>query len=68
VLGAEVQLPEGFALEAWLDEHERRFLVEALRRAEGRKMRAAELLGLTFRSFRYRLDKHGLDRDEPGAT
>ena len=65
---SDVQLPEGFSLESWMDDVERRYLVEALRRAEGRKTRAAELLGLTFRSFRYRLDKHGLDRDEPGPT
>ena len=66
--GGEVQLPDGFSLEAWLDDLERRYLLEALRRAEGKKTRAAELLGMTFRSFRYRLDKHGLDRDEPGGA
>jgi two-component system, NtrC family, response regulator PilR len=63
---AEVQIGEGFALERYLDEVERRFLLESLRRAEGVKTRAAELLGLTFRSFRYRLAKHGLgDREGP---
>jgi two-component system response regulator PilR (NtrC family) len=63
---AEVQIGEGFGLERYLDEVERRFLLESLRRAEGVKTRAAELLGLTFRSFRYRLAKHGLgDREVP---
>lgn len=63
---ADVQIGEGFGLERYLDEIERRFLLESLRRAEGVKTRAAELLGLTFRSFRYRLAKHGLgDREVP---
>jgi len=54
------ELGEAFSLERHLDEAERRYLLEALRRAEGVKTRAASLLGLTFRSFRYRLAKHGL--------
>jgi two-component system response regulator PilR (NtrC family) len=67
---AEVSLSEGFSLEAWLDEAERRYLLEALRRSDGVKTRAAALLGMSFRSFRYRLDKHGLDREDgpPAAT
>ncbi len=55
-----VELGEAFSLEKHLDEAERRYLLAALRRANGVKTRAAELLGLTFRSFRYRLAKHGL--------
>ncbi|MBI3182676.1 MAG: sigma-54-dependent Fis family transcriptional regulator [Myxococcales bacterium] len=64
--GEEPQLVAGFSLERFLDSQERRYLMHALRRAEGVKTRAAELLGLSFRSFRYRLAKHGLsDREEP---
>ncbi|MBL8916877.1 MAG: sigma-54-dependent Fis family transcriptional regulator [Archangium sp.] len=60
----EVQLGDGFSLERHLDGVERRFLEASLRKADGVKTRAAELLGLTFRSMRYRLAKHGLgDRD-----
>jgi len=55
-----VELGEAFSLEKHLDEAERRYLLAALRRSNGVKTRAAELLGLTFRSFRYRLAKHGL--------
>ena len=55
-----VELGEAFSLEKHLDEAERRYLLAALKRASGVKTRAAELLGLTFRSFRYRLAKHGL--------
>jgi two-component system response regulator PilR (NtrC family) len=64
--GTEVlQLAEGFSLERHMDTLERRYLSFALARAGGVKTRAAELLGLSFRSLRYRLAKHGLDeRDE----
>jgi two-component system, NtrC family, response regulator PilR len=63
----EVTLPVGFSLERHLDEAERRYLVAALQRSEGVKTRAAELLGLSFRSFRYRLAKHGLSEREDGG-
>ena len=65
---AEVMLAPGFSLERHLDEAERRHLLAALEKAGGVKTRAADLLGLTFRSFRYRLAKHGLsDREEIDA-
>src|SRR5262249_5129345 len=61
----EVVLGPGFSLERYLDEAERRHLLAALEKSGGVKTRAAELLGLTFRSFRYRLAKQGLsERDE----
>ncbi|XXF81654.1 sigma-54 dependent transcriptional regulator [Myxococcaceae bacterium GXIMD 01537] len=64
----EVALPQGFSLEHFLDEAERRYLLAGLREANGVKTRAAELLGLSFRSFRYRLAKHGMsDREDTGA-
>jgi two-component system response regulator PilR (NtrC family) len=62
--GPALQLPTAFSLERHLDSLERRYLQEALKRAGGVKMRAAELLGLSFRSFRYRLAKHGIALDE----
>ncbi len=59
------ELPvEGCDLEEVLAELERRLLVGALERAGGVRKRAAGLLGITFRSIRYRLKKHGLDSDE----
>ncbi|WP_347402405.1 sigma-54-dependent transcriptional regulator [Corallococcus macrosporus] len=66
----EPVLGQGFNLERHLDDHERRHLLAALKQAQGVKTRAAELLGLSFRSFRYRLAKHGLtdELDEPGGT
>ncbi|HEY6837798.1 MAG TPA: sigma-54 dependent transcriptional regulator [Geobacteraceae bacterium] len=54
---------EGMNLEAYLDGLEKRFLLLALEKSGGVKKRAAELLGMTFRSFRYRLAKFGMDED-----
>jgi two-component system response regulator PilR (NtrC family) len=60
-----VGLGPGFSLDRYLDESERRHLIAALEQSGGAKTKAAELLGLSFRSFRYRLAKQGLaDRDE----
>jgi two-component system response regulator PilR (NtrC family) len=61
---AAVQLTPGFSLDHELDGRERQYLLAALKASNGVKMRAAELLGLTFRSFRYRLAKHGLAKDD----
>jgi two-component system response regulator PilR (NtrC family) len=56
------ELPaEGCDLEAVLGEVERRLLVTALERTGGVRKHAANLLGITFRSIRYRLKKHGFD-------
>jgi two-component system response regulator PilR (NtrC family) len=57
---AAAEIGPGFSLERLLDDTERRYLTEALTRS-GSKMKASELLGLTFRSFRYRLAKHGME-------
>ncbi len=50
--------PEG--LEAHLAHLERQYLAAALAQAGGVRTRAAELLGLTYRSFRHHAAKHGL--------
>ncbi len=52
---------EGVKLESLVDEYERSLLREALRKTGGVKKHAARLLGISFRSFRYRLEKLGLD-------
>ena len=54
------QLPQGFDLEQHVQEIEREYIAEALRRAGGVKMKAAELLGMSFRSFRYYMKKYNL--------
>jgi two-component system response regulator PilR (NtrC family) len=53
----------GLNLDEVLGEAERRLLLEALERTGGVRKRAAELLGITFRSLRYRLQKLGLADD-----
>ncbi len=52
--------PEGLDLEAYLADMEKDLLLKAMERTGGSKTKAAALLGLNFRSFRYRLAKHGL--------
>lgn len=63
----ELAMSQGFSLERYMDTLERRYLLEALHRAGGVKTKAAELLGLSFRSLRYRLAKHGLGEREEKA-
>jgi two-component system response regulator PilR (NtrC family) len=58
--GAEALPPSGFDLERHVAEIEREYIAEALRRAGGVKSRAAELLGMSFRSFRYYMKKYNL--------
>jgi two-component system response regulator PilR (NtrC family) len=52
--------PEGINLDQILAEIERDYILRGLEMAHGSKQRAASLLGVTMRSFRYRLDKLGL--------
>jgi two-component system response regulator PilR (NtrC family) len=52
---------EGCALDDVLGEVERRLLLQALARTGGVRKAAAKLLGVTFRSMRYRLAKHALE-------
>ena len=54
-------LPQaGFNLEQYLQDLERRHVERALRQAGGVQIRAAELLGLSFRQFRYLVKKYQL--------
>jgi two-component system response regulator PilR (NtrC family) len=63
VRGLEVELnDEGLDLEATLDALERRYLQRALDRTNGVQTKAAELLRMTFRQFRYKLQKHNMGR------
>jgi two-component system, NtrC family, response regulator PilR len=62
VAGGEAEIPpEGMDLQGYLDALEQKLLVQALERTGGGKKKAAALLGMTFRSFRYRLAKFGMD-------
>jgi len=55
---------QGINLEKTLEDIERAIIKEALAQSRGIKIRAAQLLGLSSRSFRYRIDKLGLDAGE----
>ncbi len=60
--------PEGLQLEATLDDIERSLIRQALERAKGVRTHAATHLGLTFRSFRYRLHKLGMAVGDSNPT
>jgi two-component system response regulator PilR (NtrC family) len=52
-------------LDEILGEVEKTYLLAALEHTGGVKKRAADLLGITFRSIRYRLKKLGVDHKDP---
>jgi two-component system response regulator PilR (NtrC family) len=60
VLEADTLPDSGFDLERHVREIERQYITEALRRTDGVKVKAAELLGMSFRSFRYYAKKYGM--------
>ena len=63
-----LEIPDdGLDLEATLDDLESRYLQRALDRTGGVQTKAADLLKMTFRQFRYKLQKHHMMRKGPGA-
>ena len=58
--GADFFFTKGISLDDELATHEKCLLLGALKRANGVQKRAAELLGINYRSFRHRLEKYGL--------
>ena len=58
----------GLDLEATLDRIEQRYIQLALERTGGIQTRAAELLRVSFRQFRYKLQKHSLRGASPRAS
>jgi two-component system response regulator PilR (NtrC family) len=58
--GADFFFNKGVSLDEELATHEKCLLLGALKRANGVQKRAAELLGINYRSFRHRLEKYGL--------
>ena len=57
-LPAEVDIPDGGLS---LEEVEKRLLIQAMEKSGGVIAKAARLLGLTYRTMQYRLDKHGIN-------
>ena len=60
-VASEMELPmEGINLTAHLDQLEKTYVLEALRRTDGNQTNAADLLKMSVRSLRHLLDKHGI--------
>ncbi len=60
-INSEFDLPEdGINLTAHLDNLEKTYVVEALRKVGGNQTKAADLLQMQVRSLRHLLDKHGI--------
>jgi two-component system response regulator PilR (NtrC family) len=57
---AETFFSKGVSLDIELESHEKSILVSALRRANGVQKKAAEILGINYRSLRHRLEKYDL--------
>jgi len=56
-----IAVGDGISLEARLDSIEKEAILQALEQTNNNKTAAAKLLGMTFRSLRYRLKKLGLE-------
>jgi len=56
------EVARGVSLDDILEEIERGYLRKALDCSNGNKNKAADLLGVSFRSLRYRLDKLGIEK------
>jgi two-component system response regulator PilR (NtrC family) len=58
--GADIFFNKGISLDEEIATHEKCLLLGALKRVNGVQKKAAELLGINYRSFRHRLEKYGL--------
>jgi two-component system response regulator PilR (NtrC family) len=58
--GADTFFHKGMSLDEELATHEKCILLGALKRANGVQKRAAEILGINYRSLRHRLEKYGM--------
>ncbi len=55
------------SLDEYLEIIEKNAILKALKNTDGLKQSAAELLGISFRTFRYRIDKLGIDGFMPSS-
>jgi len=58
------KFPEKMDLKKVLSNIEKAFIQEAMKKGDNKKIKAADILGLTFREFRYRYDKYFKEEDE----
>jgi two-component system response regulator PilR (NtrC family) len=64
-LAGPIQIPDGgLDMEGIMAQLETQLLRDALNRTGGNRTEAAKLLGISFRSIRYKLDKFGIAGDE----
>lgn len=59
-VGAETFFNKGLSLDVELETHEKSILLSALKRSNGVQKKAAEILGINYRSLRHRLEKYDL--------
>ena len=59
--------PDGVDMERLLADYERDIILKALAASDGVRKQAARLLGVTFRSLRYRLEKLGIEVEPPAS-
>ena len=57
----EAEKQDDQSLDTYMEDIEKKMLEDALANARYNKTRAAELLGISFRSFRYKLKKYGIE-------
>jgi DNA-binding NtrC family response regulator len=55
------------SLDEYLEIIEKNAILKALKNTDGLKQSAAELVGISFRTFRYRIDKLGIDESRPSS-
>jgi len=59
-IGGQLTLPEGFGMENYVAGVERSLLQSALNQSGGVQTKAADVLGISYRSFRHLMKKYGL--------
>ena len=59
-IGSDAVLPEGMGMESYVAGIERSLLQSALNQGGGVQTKAADLLGISYRSFRHLMKKYGL--------
>ena len=65
----QATLPEeGIDLEEYLENLRLSFMRQALQRTDGHQKKAADMLRLSYRAFRYHADKLGLSREEESSS
>ncbi|MGE5662872.1 MAG: helix-turn-helix domain-containing protein, partial [Deltaproteobacteria bacterium] len=60
-VSAEIIGEEGIFLDAEMDRLEKALLLKALDKTGGNRTEASKVLNISFRSMRYRLEKHGIE-------